>query len=278
MKKLVIVIFASFFMTSCATMNEIELSVFGLDHYGMMGYTEAGDNIYNLNYYKNSYDEVKIPRKLLERNSFIKYLEPPMGMGDDKKLLYDKKSIKKLSENYYEINLLMVNNAFTLDIRYDKLKPSDTWTNLQLSCPVDRLQIKNQVWFYDHTLTKYANTYDASHWVKENWWHPVNRYAEITMLSLATAYHTEGFSFICTLIEDHLQIQKTDIKEIERNRNSGSNPYFTDEELGIKKKKKISKEKEVPIKFDTKKASETCLDLGFKKGTKKYKNCIIELL
>ena len=49
MKKLVIVIFASFFMTSCATINEIELSVFGLDHYGMMGYTEAGDNIYNLN-------------------------------------------------------------------------------------------------------------------------------------------------------------------------------------------------------------------------------------
>ena len=57
-----------------------------------------------------------------------------------------------------------------------------------------------------------------------------------------------------------------------------SNPYYTDEELGVKKKKKISQNKETPKTFDTEKASKTCLDLGFKKGTKKYKNCIVELL
>ena len=59
---------------------------------------------------------------------------------------------------------------------------------------------------------------------------------------------------------------------------NNKNPYFSDEELEIKSKHSFTQKKEVPIKFDIEKASETCLDLGFKKDTKKYKNCIIEIL
>ncbi len=44
------------------------------------------------------------------------------------------------------------------------------------------------------------------------------------------------------------------------------------------KERKVKKAKEDRRKRDLDKASQTCLDLGFKKGTKKYKNCIIELL
>ncbi|MDA7842096.1 hypothetical protein N9A44_00550 [Gammaproteobacteria bacterium] len=45
-----------------------------------------------------------------------------------------------------------------------------------------------------------------------------------------------------------------------------------------KKERKAMKIKEDKRKLDINKAGKTCLDLGFKKGTKKYKNCIIELL
>jgi len=254
MKKLVIIIFASLFMTSCASVNKFELSVFGLDHYGQMGYTEAEDFIYNLNYNKYLYDEIKISSRFY---NLIRILEPPMGMGPDKKLLYDKKSIKILSENHYEINLLMVNNAFTLDIPYGELKPSDTWTNLKLSCPVDRLQITKQIWFYDHALKKYPYTYDASHWRKDHWWHPVNRYAELTLMSV-NAGEYEGISLICGVIEDHFK--KIQEAELEKDNN------FL--------KKSIKK----PKKIDTKNAKEQCLDLGFKENSKKYKDCVLELL
>ena len=44
------------------------------------------------------------------------------------------------------------------------------------------------------------------------------------------------------------------------------------------KVKKNQVVKETRKTFDIEKASKTCLDLGFKKGTKKYKNCIIEIL
>tara|TARA_B100000989_G_C19510410_1_gene458716 strand:+ start:1117 stop:2019 length:903 start_codon:yes stop_codon:yes gene_type:complete len=44
------------------------------------------------------------------------------------------------------------------------------------------------------------------------------------------------------------------------------------------KERKAKKVREDKRRRDLDKASQTCLDLGFKKGTKKYKECIIELL
>jgi hypothetical protein len=44
------------------------------------------------------------------------------------------------------------------------------------------------------------------------------------------------------------------------------------------KKIKARKVKEDNRKLELDKASKACLDLGFRKGTKKYKNCIVELL
>ena len=44
------------------------------------------------------------------------------------------------------------------------------------------------------------------------------------------------------------------------------------------KERKAKKVREDKRRLDLDKASQTCLDLGFKKGTKKYKDCIVELL
>ena len=78
--------------------------------------------------------------------------------------------------------------------------------------------------------------------------------------------------------------------------NSVKNSYFTDKELKVltdkeiedkkkrkvrlkkEKKRKARKVKDDKRKIELDKARKTCLDLGFKKGTKKYKNCLVELL
>jgi len=66
-----------------------------------------------------------------------------------------------------------------------------------------------------------------------------------------------------------------------------SDSFINNKKYMIKPKKnnikKVRLKEKSPIKkkaiiFDVDKASKTCLNLGFKQGTKKYKNCIIELL
>ena len=226
--------------------------------------------------YKEKYKSIHT--KHVENEILLKTLK-----SKTHELFYDIDSISKLSKKsgeVFTIRVLRTEDVPTKQYHWFMDRES-LLSDYEISCSSNnKLKLINEMWWngswfkglrytWKDELSKMQGSFPEARNAKDYKW------------------MEEYNSLLCDVVNNKNQIkaatwrkndEKRKAKLKEEKRKAKSKEEKRRAKIQQEKERKAMKIKEDKRKLDINKAGKTCLDLGFKKGTKKYKNCVVELL
>ena len=210
--------------------------------------------------YAKKYKLIQI--EYVENKGLLRILKPKKYY-----LYYDINSISKLQKETGEFFIIKVlqtktrsNSLYPVTAYY--LNRETILSTFEISCSLNAIKLIEQMWWNGSWFRGIRYTWENTN-IKIDEANPeVLFYGDDTWIK-------EYNSLLCDVVNN-----KNEIKAAAWLKNQDKRAAKLKED----KDRKARKVKDDKRKIELDKAVKTCLDLGFKKGTKKYKNCIIELL
>jgi len=289
MKRLIFIIIICFFTTSCFFGNPLtvythyELDKQDLAQENMdekikskqseLGWIilpplDANKNIYT-NDYKKKYKSIRT--EYVENERLLKILDIRSS-----KLYYDIDSISKSyndSSKVFKIKILK-NYRHPKTIYVEYMLRRSLLSNYEITCGSNnKLKLIDEMWWNGPWFSGLRYTWrDQGSQIRSSF----PEAGDVKDFKWMEEYN----NLLCDVVNN-----KNEIKAAAwlKNKDKRAEKLKKDKDRKARKAKKDKDRKARKVKEDNRKleldkASKTCLDLGFKKGTKKYKNCIIELL
>jgi len=191
-------------------------------------------------------------------------------------LYYDVDSISKISRDsnkVFKIKILITANTYETNYLAYMIRKT-ILSNYEISCfSNNRIKLVSEMWWNGKWFNGIGYTWrDQASQIRNSF--PEVIYAKD--YKWMEVYN----NLLCDVVNNKNEIKASKWK---KNKEKRKAKLKEEKERKVRKAKeekerKAKKAKEERRKLDVDKAVKTCLDLGFKKGTKKYKNCIIEIL
>tara|TARA_B100000989_G_C19510410_1_gene458715 strand:+ start:155 stop:1120 length:966 start_codon:yes stop_codon:yes gene_type:complete len=241
-----------------------------------LGWTALASSI-DSKYKQMNREKYKLIRTdYIDNETLVKILKSPMN-----ELYFDLNSITKLTKNSGAIRIKILKTNSILGYNFYYMEKQTVMHEYEISCSSNnKLKLINEIWWNGAWFRGIGYTWKD----KE-----LNVKRSLPEISNAKdqKWIEEYSSLLCDVITNKNQIKaatwrKNDAKRKIKLEKEKRKARLKEEKRRAKiqqeKERKAKKAKDDRRKRDLDKASQTCLDLGFKKGTNKHKNCIIELL